>query len=105
VGKSPGARVVEAHTVDNRTSGGCAKHPGRRVAWLRLPGNSTQFAEAKTQLAPNRNGGGKFVHARRQAHGIGKSEAENFCRQFRRRKKITQKAAKRRILAKKRKSF
>ena len=75
------ARIVEAHAIDECCVGHRAKHPGRGIARLRMPGHSAEFDEAEAQRLPHRDRRRVFVHAGGQADRIGKSQTEQLDRQ------------------------
>src|ERR1039457_4757577 len=83
------AGIVETHAIDNRFVSNGAEHSRLRISGLRVPRHAAKLAKTKPEFFPDRNGGGKFIHAGGEANGIWKFQTENFNRQFRRAEKIS----------------
>src|SRR6185503_8804788 len=73
-----GTRIVEPHPIDERLVLHRAEHSRARIAFLRVPGDATQFAKAEAKRLPHRHSRGLFVHSSSQADWIGKAKPKNI---------------------------
>src|SRR5262245_13721448 len=79
-----GARIVEAHPVDQGFVRDRPEQARSGVARLRMPSHTAEFTKAKTENFPNWDRGSMFVHSRRETERIGEAESEELNRQHRR---------------------
>ena len=78
-----GAGIVESHSIDEGLFGNESEHPWKLIARLAMSCDPIELGEPESQSLPNGNSFCELVHASGESHGIGKSKAEGFDRQFR----------------------